>query len=317
MRIIFLGTPEISIQVLKSLINTHDVVAVLTQTDKSVGRSKTPVPSPVANIAVENNIPVFKSEKTDAELIEKLKSFNADIFVTFAYGVILKKDFFGITKLGGVNIHPSLLPKYRGPSPIQSAILTGEKVSGVTIQTIKLKVDSGDILLQKEFDILPGDDAYSIELKVAGMAVKLIEDVLKKIENKTIEFHPQDETKATFCKMIKKEDGLIDWNSNGDEIINKIRAFTKWPVSFCYVDGKKMSIYSAHKNNVIGFEKFKDLENGAIVCTSKKEGLVAKCNDSLINIDVLQMEGKKVLDCQCFLNGCKNFDGKILISGVR
>ncbi|OHD13308.1 MAG: methionyl-tRNA formyltransferase [Spirochaetes bacterium GWD1_27_9] len=310
MRIIFLGTPQIAVDTFNAVCQKNQIVAVVTQPDKPHGRSKTLLPSPIALAAEQKNIPIYKSDKTDAPLIEELKKYDADIFLVFAYGVILKKDFFNITKFGGINIHPSLLPKLRGPSPIQTAILQGETKSGITVQTIKLKVDSGDILYQNEFEILPEEDYNSIEKKIATLSAFFINEVLYKFENNQIKPIPQKDNDATFCKLYNKEDGLIDWNFCGKDVINKIRAFVEWPTSYSFIDGKKVSIFSAKINDKLNFSDFTDIENGKIVFADLKNGIVVKTKDCLINLLMLQQEGKKVLAYKDFLNGFRDLNTK-------
>ncbi|HOJ64425.1 MAG TPA: methionyl-tRNA formyltransferase [Spirochaetota bacterium] len=310
MRILFLGTSDIGVEVLQNLNKNFEVVAVLTQTDKPLKRSSKPVPTPIAIEAEKLNLKLYKAEKISSELIEDLKKYSADIFVTFAYGIILKKDFFDVAKFGGINIHPSLLPELRGPSPIQTAILQGKTKSGITIQKVALKVDSGDILLQREFEIKEEDDANSIEELVKTLASEMIVEVISYFDN--IKPLPQDEEKATYCRMFKKEDGLIDWtNESGREIFNKIRAFVKWPIAHTHLDDKVVNIYKAKIENEIDFSQFKDNKNGEIVIADIKKGLIVKTKDSLLRLEMLQLEGKKILDYKNFINGQRNLKNKI------
>jgi len=195
-------------------------------------------------------------------------------------------------------------------------LLNGDEETGITIQTVKLKVDSGDILLQKKFNIEENDDLNSLEEKVAAMSKDLVLEVLSGFEKNSLKPEIQDEAKVTKCRLIKKEDGLIDWEKSGKEITNKIRAFSRWPVAFSYIEGKKINIYSSHLNKNLNFTDYKEIINGKVICASKNNGIVVKCRDSLINIDILQTEGKKILECLCFLNGCQNFEDKIFTSGV-
>ncbi|HPO49477.1 MAG TPA: methionyl-tRNA formyltransferase, partial [Spirochaetota bacterium] len=283
---------------------------ILTQTDKPRGRSKTLVASDVAAVGDANNIKVYKSDKNTPELIDELKKLNADLFVVFAYGVILKNEFLEITKYGGINIHPSLLPLYRGASPMQSAILNGDKKSGITIQTVKLKVDSGDVLYQKEFDILDEDDIFSVENRVSAMSSEAILEFLDKFEKKEIKGVSQNENNITKCSMFKKEDGLIDWNESAKKNVNKIRAFAKWPVCFTFLDGKKLLIHKARIADEINSKDFDKVSNGTIIEASSKGGIVVKTGDSFVSLLKLQIEGKKSLDYKDFLNGHKNLKDK-------
>ena len=313
MKIIFLSSDKIALLTFYALDKNHDIVAVITQPDKPKGRSKNLVPSIISVAAEEKNIPIYKPEKIDNELINKLKQLKADLFITFSFGVILPEDFFSITKMGGINIHPSLLPELRGPSPIQYAILLGMKKSGLTIQKMALKMDSGDILYQKLFDILPEDDEITIEELVSRIAAESVTLVLDKVIDKKLTGISQDDTKATYCKLIKKEDGLIDWNNKGQDIINKARAFIKWPVAYTFLDKSRINIYKIKVNNKIEFNKHKDVKNGKIIFADKVNGIIVKTLDALLNIELLQQSGKKILNWKDFLNGYKeNLLGKTL-----
>lgn len=311
MKIIFLATSRIALKTFYSLMGEHEIKAVITQPDRPKGRSKELARSLIAEAAEEKKVKLYKPEKLDKKLIEELKNYNADLFITFSFGVILKEEFFGITKNGGINIHPSLLPKLRGPSPIKTAILNGNKKSGITIQKINLKVDSGDILYQEEFDIKPDDNAISIEEKVSDISSDIINPFLQKYLKDELEIKPQNNSEATYCKMIKKENGLIDWNQNGENIINKIRAFINWPIAYSFIDKNRINIYKASINNNIDKNEYKDLKNGSILFADKQMGIIVKINDSFINIEELQQKGKKIMFWKDFINGYRDLAGKI------
>ena len=298
----------------------HEIVAVITHNDKPHGRKHDLlIETPLATEARNLSLPVYKTDKMEPELVAKLKSLNADLFVVFAFGVIFREDFLKSTNFGGINIHPSLLPKYRGASPIQKAILDGVNKSGVTIQTVKLKVDSGDIILQKQFDIADNDDIISVENKVSDIAANMILKALKKYDFK---FKKQDESHASYCKLIKKEDGLINWNSDSVSINNKVRAFVKWPIAHSFIDNKKINIYKSipvnkfivisedlkmwHSEN--GFinigERISDnLKPGSLGLSNKHDGIIVKCGKGILIIQELQIEGKKRLNWKEFING--------------
>lgn len=310
MKIIFFGTPELAIPTLKKISASHDVVMVVTQPDTLFGRKQILTPSPIAVAAEELKFPILKPEKLTDEVRVQLSNLNADLFVTFAYGKIFKAEFLKICPNGGINIHPSLLPLYRGASPIQSAILNGETRSGISVQKIALEVDSGDILKCEDFSIQPEDDAISIEKKVAIQACDLIESVLNEIEAGTSKCTEQDSSKATFCRMISKNDGNIDWNANVNSIFNKVRAFAKWPVASTILDGKKLNIHKADISN---------MENsgtpcGTVICANKQKGIHVQCADGVLEIKDLQLAGKNKLGAVDFLNGYRDLAGKCLAS---
>jgi len=306
MKIIFVGTPEIALPTYRTLHKKHQVIAVLTQTDKSVGRSKALVPSPICQAATADNVPVFKADKISDELTNSLKNLNVDIFVTFAYGVILPKSFLTITKFGGINIHPSLLPQLRGPSPMQTAILQGLPL-GLTVQQIAYKVDSGDILYQEPLELTADQDIFDLTEIVASRASVAIENVLAEIDSGTVKRIPQIEENATFCKMINKEDGHIDWNDSINNILNKIRAFSQWPIAYNFINGQKILIHKAAIDMSFDFAQFENACNGQIVIMNTKHGIYIKCKDGLLKIQKLQLQGKKILDDKNFANGGQKF----------
>ena len=311
MKVIFVGTPEIAIPTYKALHESHQIVAVLTQTDKSVGRSKTLVPSPICQAAEVDNVPVYKADKISLELTETLKNLQADIFVTFAYGVILPKDFLEITKYGGINIHPSLLPQLRGPSPMQTAILKGLP-TGLTVQQIAYKVDSGDILYQENIELTDEQDIFDLTEIVSVKAGSVILKVLDSIANSTVRPIPQIEENATFCKMINKDDGHIDWNDSVVNILNKIRAFAQWPVAYSMINGQKILFYKAKTDMSFDPSEFQNAANGQFVIMSIKKGIYIKCKDGLLKIQKLQLQNKKILDDMSFANGGQKFLNMVL-----
>lgn len=303
MKLIFMGTPQIAVRTLEALAAEHDVVAVVTRSDKPVGRSKEPVPSPVAAAALRMGIDTYKPEVIDSGLIDSLKKYGADYFVTFAYGKILKQEFFDVALNGGLNIHPSMLPDLRGASPLQSALLAGYVKTGITIQKIVLKVDAGDIVAQKDLDI-NGMDIIELEDYTSGAAAGYIVETLADIKNITP--IPQNESRATYCKMINKEDGLIDWDLESGAILNKIRAFADWPGAYTFLDGKKLTVYKAVQTECAGGMG----GAGEVVSADAAGGLVVKCGRGALKIEVLQLEGKNRLGAREFLNGYRNMLSK-------
>ncbi len=310
MKIIFLSSDKIALFTFYNLLKYHKIVAVITQPDRSKGRSNELIPSPLAIASEERNIFVYKEDNISKETIVELKKLKADLFITFSFGVLLKEEFFSVSKMGGINIHPSLLPELRGPSPIQTAILLGMKKSGVTIQKMALKMDSGDILIQKTFDISPEDDEITIEERVSIIASDLIIQVLNQFEKKDLKPVPQDESKVTFCRLIKKEDGLINWSDKGENIINKVRAFVKWPIAYTFLDNNRINIYKVKADINIKFDHYKNEKDGKIIFADKNNRIVVKVSDSLLNIELLQQGGKKILDWKDFLNGYRDLSGK-------
>ncbi len=310
MKLIFLGTPQIAVKTLQMLALHFDIVCVVTATDKPVGRSGALEPSPVSEKALSLGLNCIKPDKLDHNVVTYLKSLDADYFVTFAYGKIFKPEFLTIAKSGGINIHPSLLPEYRGASPMQQAIADGKTMSGITVQKIVLEVDSGDVLDTVHFDIKEDDDIISIEKLVSELASVLIVKVLNAMQISDMSGVKQDDSKAVYCRKIEKSDGVIDWTNSASVISNTIRAYTSWPVCSTVVDGKKLNIVKA---SVIKLEDTVNAKPGTVLYADKRHGVIVQCGDlSALKIVRLQMQGKNILDAKDFINGFRDLQGRVL-----
>lgn len=303
MRIVFFGTPKIATATLRELNKKHEVVAVVTQPDTPKKRSNKLIPSDIALEAQNLNLPVIKQHNLDENFNNKIRELSADIAVVFAFGVILKKELLEIPRLGFINIHPSLLPKYRGCSPITTAILNGENESGITVQKVSLKIDSGDILSQEKFNITDKDNSISIEEKVTDLSSKLILKTLDMLQNSTITPIAQDNDKSTYCRTYKKEDGLIDWNKPAKVILNQIRAFVNWPGSYTFLNDVKITVGNAEISDCIQNGELDKFQNGEVAYCDKNNGIIVKCNHSSLKILAIQRQGKKMLNWKDFLNG--------------
>ncbi|MBR1876110.1 MAG: methionyl-tRNA formyltransferase, partial [Lachnospiraceae bacterium] len=235
MRIIFMGTPDFSAGILKSVYEAgHEVVLVVTQPDKPKGRSGKPVFSPVKECALSHGTEVFQPvriKQTDG--VKKLSGYNADIFVVAAFGQILPESVLNLPRLGCINVHTSLLPKYRGASPIEAAILSGEKVSGVTTMQMDAGLDTGDILLQREIPIDPADTGGSLTEKMARLGGELIVETLAKLEEGTLSRRPQ-EGESCYAGLIKKEEGELDFALPASALERRVRAFDPWPGTYTF-----------------------------------------------------------------------------------
>ncbi len=298
MKVVFLGTPDFSVGVLNSIFNSsHQIVGVVTQPDRKVGRKAVITPCQVKQKALELNLPVYSFEKISKEGVEILKSLNADVFVTCAYGQILSQEILDIAPQGVINVHASLLPKYRGSAPIQWSIINGDKTTGVTIMKTELGVDTGDIILQEEISV---NDNYVDELfeRLSVLGAKLIVKALDLLESGKATFTKQDESKAIHVKMINKQDGLIDFSKSAVQIVNLIKGLLVWPTAFTYYQDKMLKIYKASvlEGNA---------NNGEVVCSDAKQGLIIGTGDGLIKIEELQLEGSKKMLVKDFLLGKK------------
>ncbi len=246
----FFGTPDVASETLEILKQAGFLPSlIVTATDKPQGRKMILTPPPVKTWAIENNIPYIQPDKLDAEFTSKLVASNCDLFVVVAYGKILPEEIVTMPKLGSINIHYSLLPKYRGASPVESVILAGEIETGVTIQKMVYQMDAGGIIAQEKLEILPDETTQKLKtrlIKIGGeLLVKTLPSVIEGVTKET----EQIESEATFCKKIKKEDGLIDLEDDAKKNYNKFRAYAHWPRTFFFKDGKRIIITKAHLEN--------------------------------------------------------------------
>lgn len=311
MRVVFLGTPDFAVPALNSILKSdHDVVAVVTQPDRAKGRSGKPTFSPVKEVAVENAIPTYQFEKIRAEGCEVLKNLRADIFVTCAYGQILSQEIIDIAPYGIVNIHASLLPEYRGAAPIQWAIIEGKRQTGISIMKTEAGIDTGAVVLQKSIAIGDNETAGELFERLSQLGASMIVEALDLIESGKAVFVEQDHSRATHVKMLKKEDGCIDWTKPSTDIYNLIRGMNPWPSAYTYYCGKLLKLWTVeicdqHKNQAPGIVLSSDAENGIIISTGS----------GAIRVLELQLEGSKRMSAKDFLLGRRLTVGEILGAG--
>lgn len=311
-KIIFFGTPEFSVPAFRFLIEKkYNIIAVVTAPDKPAGRKKILTPPPVKTFAQQNNIPVFQpaSLKKDAEFFQKFKELKPDLCVIVAYGKIIPKDYLDIPEYDFVNIHPSLLPKYRGPSPIQSAILNGDKKTGVTIMLADEEVDHGPTISQLKIQISKVKIFEKISQELAELGAKLLIQTLPDYISEKIKPQPQNHEEATFTKMFSREDGKINWNQPAEKIFNRIRALNPEPGTWTIWHGKILNIHEAEiLDDIITCKgsPCKDiLPTGKVVSVDNRIAVAtSKC---YLVIKSLQLEGGKMTDAASFLNGHPDF----------
>lgn len=295
-----MGTPEFAVPCLDRLIKDgHDVVGVFTQPDKPKGRGHKMQFPPVKEKAVENNIPVFQPEKmrdgTAFEIIDKL---DPELIIVVAYGKIIPQDILDRPKYGCVNIHASLLPRYRGAAPIQWCVLNGEKVSGVTSMQMDAGLDTGDMLIKAETEIGENMTAGELHDRLSVLGAEVMAQTISKIENGTLTREKQDDSLSNYAPMLSKELCPIDWTRSASEIHNQVRGLSPWPVATASLGGK---IYKVHKTVSAGKTNGKP---GEIV--GSDDGLTVCCGDgNAVKILVIQAEGKKAMNCADFLRGHK------------
>jgi methionyl-tRNA formyltransferase len=301
-KIAFFGTPEFAEIILKRLLreDAFEIAVIVCTQDKPVGRKQVLTSPPVKVLAEENSIEVLQPEKLDNEFVEKLKEFNLDLNIVAAYGKIIPLEVLDVPKYNSINVHPSLLPKYRGPSPIQAAILNGDKEIGITIMLMDEKMDHGPILSQEKYILKDNLTIGDIHDELAELSSNVLINAIPKYISKEIEPKEQNHEKVTFCKMIKKEHGKVDWNKNAKDIYNQWRAFTPWPGLFMEYNGGILKFIQIELTNI------KDNINpGEFVIRDKK--LYISCKDNiLLEIKKLQPQGKKVMDADSFINGYLN-----------
>ena len=294
MKIIYMGTPDFAVPSLQSLIDSrHEIVAVVTQPDRPVGRNQKITPSPVKILATANNIPVYQFEKIRRDGVEIINNIDADIIVTCAYGQILSKEILFAKKYGVINIHGSLLPKYRGASPIQSAIINGEKTTGITILKSDVGIDDGDILLEKSLDILPNETYGELSKRLSCLGAELILEAIELIASGKATYTKQNNDMASHCTMFKSDFGRLNFNDDATNIVNLINGISPSPVAFMYINNCRYKVYNAH---VVYFpNNFLNCKNGEIVVAKSKNGLIIKANNGFVSIDTIQADGGKIL----------------------
>ena len=305
MKIVFLGTSNISVPSLKAIINSpHEVCAVITQPDKVSGRGRRLSFSPVKEEALKKNIHIIQAAKVGSgDVLEELKELAPDLFVLVSFGQMIPEALCSIAPYGCINMHPSLLPKYRGSGPIRGPILFGDEVGGVSIMQISPEMDAGDILLQKEILLEKKETLKTYEEKAAKEGALLLLEAINGLETGTITFTPQDHSKATYLRKIDKSDGLIDFTRPAREIERQIRACDPWPSAFTYLNGKMFKIWDADV-----CEEESTVLPASAVNVSKKS-MCIQTGSGLLKPLAVQLEGKKRMSTEEFLRGYKIEEG--------
>lgn len=300
MKVIFMGTPDFSVGTLEALIEAgHEVVLVVTQPDKPKGRGHDMQFTPVKEVALKHNIPVFQPKRVrNAKCIEELRKYDADVMVVVAFGQILPKEILEMTKYGCINVHASLLPKYRGAAPIQWAIIEGETVSGVTTMQMDEGLDTGDMIQKTEIILDKNETGETLHDKLAEAGAKLCVETLKAVEAGTATFEKQGETPTAYARMLDKKLGEIDWNKSAVSIERLIRGLNSWPSAYTLWDGKVMKIWEA---DVIE-DGAEETIPGTIV-NVHKDSFDVLTGEGMLRVKVLQIPGKKRMDTGAFLRG--------------
>lgn len=296
-KVVFMGTPDFAVPTLKKLIEQTDVVLVVTQPDKEVGRKHEIKISPVKEVAIENNIKIFQPLRIreDFAIIKNLKP---DLIVTCAYGQILPQELLDIPHLGCINVHASLLPKYRGSAPIQYALLNGDKETGITLMYMNAGMDTGDIIVQEKYQIKKSDTSGILHDILADIGANLLAKNLDNIVNGNVKRIKQDSAKATIAPRIIREDEMLNLNEKGEKIINKIRALNPWPLAYLKYENLDFKVIEAEfvnkPNTIVGQIQM------------EKDKLGIEVENGIIYFKKIKPIGKNIMDIKAYLNGVKN-----------
>ncbi len=304
LKIIFAGTPDFSVPPLKALIDSpHDVIAVFTQPDRPAGRGRKLTPSPVKACAQEHNIPVYQPEKLKSDEEQSMVlGLKADLMVVVAYGIILPKVVLDAPRLGCINIHASLLPRWRGAAPIQRAILAGDRVTGITIMQMDVGLDTGDMLHIRNCEIEATDTGSSLHDRLSVLGAEALMEALPAIADGTIEAVKQDDNAANYAQKLHKSEALIDWSKPAPEILLQVNAFNAWPVAQTPVDIKsngKPEMMRIWQAEVIDDQR-QDAPGKVVNCN--KLGIDVATGQGLLRLKTIQMPGKKPMEVQAFVN---------------
>jgi len=310
MKIVYMGTPDFAVPALNELIKHHEVLAVFTQPDRPVGRGYKLTPSPVKTVALNHGIEVLQpttlklKKMNPCEETKKirnhLKNMNADIFVVAAYGQILPKAVLEMPSLACINIHASLLPKYRGASPIHAALLNGDTETGITIMHMDIGIDTGDMILKKSLSIEPEERLPSLHDRLADLGAKCVIEAINQLENGTATRTPQNHNESSHAPMISKTDGHINWNQPTQQIINRLRALDPWPGSYSIYDNNPLKIWAMEACLIPS-----NATPGTIISADATDGLRVKTLDGVVNITEVQPGGKKRMTTDNYLRGHK------------
>ena len=297
MRIVFMGTPEFAVPALQALCDAgYDVVAVHTQPDRPKGRGKKLAPPPVKEEALKRGIPVYQPLRIRKESVEELRALAPDLCVTAAFGQILSQELLDIPRLGNINVHASLLPKHRGSAPIAWGILQGDKQAGITTMMMDAGIDTGDMLLQRAVDILPGETAGELTERLSHVGGELLLETLKALENGTLKRIPQNHDEMTYDPKLTKEMGVVDWTKSAREIVNQVHGLNPWPGASTAMEGGRLKLIRAEAAEGTGAA-------GEIIAADPKAGLVVACGEGAVRITMLQAPGGKPMNSKDYLRG--------------
>lgn len=310
MKLIFMGTPEFAVPPLARLIRDgHEIAAAFTQPDKPAGRGKNLQAPPVKSFAIEHAIPVHQPGKikSNEDVRATFEAIAPDACVVAAYGKILPAWMLAIPRMGCINVHASLLPKYRGAAPINWAVANGERETGVTIMQMDVGLDTGDMLSSRAIEIGEEETAPELSARLSELGAELLSETLRRLGRGEIKPAPQDDSEATLAPILKREDGLIDWLMPAREIANRVRAFQPWPGTYTFFRGARLTIWRARETAAYrGGQPSRDEPAPATILAIDKSGMVIACAGSTsLRVEELQVEGKRRLTAREFVNGMR------------
>jgi methionyl-tRNA formyltransferase len=309
MRTIFMGTPQFAATILEALLQSScQVLAVYTQPDKPAGRGRPVVLPPVKKLALDQQIPAMQPETLkSSDVLDKLVSFQPELIVVAAYGAILPGPVLSLPKFACLNVHPSLLPRHRGPSPVAYTILGGDELAGVTIMLMDAGIDTGPILAQEITGISFMDTTGSLSAKLANVGARLLLETLPGWLNRELIPQAQDEAQATYSKLITSEDAEIDWHFSAVQLWRRIRAYNPWPISYTWYNGKRLRIHRS-----IPFANVADGEIGEVIALPESPGVGVMTGEGILGLCQVQLEGKREMSADDFVRGRRDFIGCVL-----
>ena len=307
MKILFAGTPDFSVPSLQALLNSpHDVVAVYTQPDRPAGRGRKTLASPVKQLAMQHDLPVCQPDSLKPDVAQQqLAAWQPELMVVVAYGLLLPAAVLAIPRLGCVNVHASLLPRWRGAAPIQRAILAGDTETGVCLMQMDTGLDTGPVLVCSSCEIAADDTGERLHDKLSLLGARILSQNLEALESADIEAHPQDESLASYAGKLQKTEARIDWKASATDIANKIRAFNSWPVAETRYNGRQLRIWEAYPVSADS-----DTVPGTVLSASRA-GIEVACGQGRLCINKLQLPGARVIDAGAFINA-HALDGVLL-----
>ena len=313
LRVVFLGTPEFAVPSLQALLDEADVLAVITQPDRPKGRGRQVTAPPVAEVANAKGLRLLQPARLRSpEVIETLRALAPDLNVTVAYGKIIPREVLDLPRLGSINVHPSLLPKYRGASPIVSAILNGETETGVTIMYQSMELDAGDLILQHRVAIAPDDTARTLEGRLARLGADALVEALRLIAAGRVPRIPQDPAAATYAGKLEKEHGRIDWAKPARELVNLIRAMDPWPSAYTTHRGRLLKVWRAAVTDESGAE-----EPGTVLDVRPGEGILVAAGQGAVRLLEVQPEDRRRMSADEYARGARLRPGERLGEGAN